>query len=255
MPKVTTYAPPPPREPGSNDFTQAAYWRLERQLLQQEFTDITMQIILAGAEAGVNDLPPGLDVLVDWDVFNQSALDWMRQYLSLDPRYMGNLGGGAYSWVNQLTDTTRRTVMREIDNWVREGAALPVLEARLKPVFGEQRARRVAVTEVTRIYAEGNLKAWQSTGVVTGKRWLTAVDERVCPICGPMHNTIVDFEGNWNFTPEMLANNPQLEKALRSLGVSTFRAPPAHVNCRCWLQPVLYEYQDKKEIDRNRFNA
>ena len=179
----------------------------------------------------------------------------MRQYLSLDPRYMGNLGGGAYSWVNQLTDTTRRTVMREIDNWVREGAALPVLEARLKPVFGEQRARRVAVTEVTRIYAEGNLKAWQSTGVVTGKRWLTAVDERVCPICGPMHNTIVDFEGNWNFTPEMLANNPQLEKALRSLGVSTFRAPPAHVNCRCWLQPVLYEYQDKKEIDRNRFNA
>jgi len=47
-------------------------------------------------------------------------------------------------------------------------------------LFGRQRARRVAVTEVTRVYAAGNEEAWRATGYVTGKRWMTARDERVC---------------------------------------------------------------------------
>jgi len=258
MAKVTTYAPPNKQPTGQFVQPTPRYnydhdWRLERQLLQQEFTDITMSVMLAGGEAGADAMPPGLDVLVDWDVFNQDALDWMRQYLSANPAMAGDLGQGAYGWVSQLTDTTKRGFERELNDWIMEGASLKVLESRLRPLFGEDRARRIAVTEVTRIYAAGNEKAWKASGVVSGKRWLTAVDERVCPICGPLHNTIVGIDDSWNFTPEMLAANPQLAKALKSIG-SVFRLPPAHVNCRCYLQPVIFEAMTEEEIAEGSFD-
>ena len=149
MPKTTTYAPPklPTGQPiqPTPRYNYSHDWRLERQLLQQEFTDITMSVMIAGGEAGADAMPPGLDVLVDWDVFNQDALDWMRQYLSTNPAMVGDLGQGAYGWVSQLTDTTRRGLEREVNDWIREGAHLSVLEARLKPLFGEKRARRIAI--------------------------------------------------------------------------------------------------------------
>ena len=258
MPKTTTYAPPKlpegQRISPSPRYNYSHDWRLERQLLQQEFTDITMSVMLAGGEAGADAMPPGLDVLVDWDVFNQDALDWMRQYLSVNPAMAGDLGQGAYGWVSQLTDTTRRGFEREVNDWIMEGAHLSVLEARIAPLFGEKRARRIAVTEVTRIYAAGNETAWKASGVVTGKRWMTAVDERVCPICGPLHNTIVGIDSSWEFTPEMLAVNPQLAKALRSIG-TVFRLPPAHVGCRCWLQPVIFEAMTGDELAEQLFST
>lgn len=224
--------------------------RLERQLLQQEFTDIALAVLLAGGDNGAATMPPGLDVLVDWDVFNTSALDWLRIYFGdMQPGIWGQ--SGAFDWAQRLNGYTRRTIIKEIDSWVREGAPLPVLEQRLASLFDSARARRVAVTEVTRIYASGNLMAWQSSGVVTGKRWMTAVDERVCPICGPLHNTLVEIDRTWEFTQAMLDANPQLAKALR--GPAAFVAPPAHVMCRCWLQPVVFEALEPAEIERARF--
>lgn len=255
---VTTYEPPridstPPIPQPRNigNITTDAWWAMERRMMQQEFTDITMEILLAGAEAGVGAMPTGLDVLVDWDVFNQQALDWMGKYLTLDPRYMGDLGSGAYSWVTQLTDTTRKTVIGEINSWVREGAELKVLEERLKPTFGETRAQAVAVTEVTRIFAQGNITAWKASGVVTGKRWMTARDERVCPICGPMHNKLVSIDNSWQFTAEMLAANPTLASVLKQ--PTAIYAPPAHVRCRCWVQPVVLGAYDESEIEEQTF--
>ena len=68
MSRIDTYAPPKlpdtaqPR-PTIGRLTADATWRLERQFMQQEFTDITMSVILAGAEAGANAMPPGLDGL------------------------------------------------------------------------------------------------------------------------------------------------------------------------------------------------
>lgn len=260
MPFVTTYAPPritntpqyqePPRTVGN--IANEAFWRLERQLLQQEFTDITMEIILAGGAAGVDAMPRGLDVLVDWDVFNTQALDWMRNYFSLDPRYMGDLGGGAYAWANQLTDTTRKTVIKEIDSWVREGAELAVLEKRLAPTFGEERAALVASTEVTRTFASGNLMMFKSNPIITGKRFLASADDRMCPVCGALHNTIVGIEEDWNFTPDMLAVNPQLAKILAKN--TRFTIPPLHPRCRCYIQPVLMELLEPDELANELFS-
>jgi len=49
------------------------------------------------------------------------------------------------------------------------------------------------------------------------KQWWTNNDDRVCPICGPLHEEVVDIDENFV-----------------SLGVE-YQQPPAHVFCRCWM--------------------
>jgi hypothetical protein len=52
--------------------------------------------------------------------------------------------------------------------------------------------------------------------------WRTANDEKVCEICGPLHEERRDLDesfGEDSFGEEMFA-------------------PPAHISCRCWIAPV-----------------
>lgn len=110
-----------------------------------------------------------------------------------------------------------------------------------KLAFSPARADRIAITEVTRAIASGNLDAWRSTGYVTGKRWDTANDEKVCVVCGRLHGQIVDINRGWTFMPEDLAGpeNAELKRALGNVDAITILQPPAHVNCRCRLMPFV----------------
>lgn len=227
------------------------FWQPYLPALRREFADVTMDILIAGGDAGAGALRPSLSVLIDWDVFNEDALAWLDMYLG-GATVAPLVEGGAYSWALALNETTRRGVAREIDRWVRSGAPLPELEMRLLPFFDAKRARRVAVTEVTRIYASGNALAWQASGVVNGKRWRTAVDELVCPVCQPLHNTLVDLDRGWEFNAAMLEANPALKAALRA--PMSVVLPPAHINCRCTLLPVVFEAMTPEEIAAQRWN-
>lgn len=233
------------------------FWDNERRQLAAEMGDLVMKVIIAGGTAGVEALPTALSTFVNWDIFNQHALDWLKLFMGdsvTAPPFVDKIG---WEWARGLTDTTRRGVMGEINAWVQSGDPLPELEKRLQrlPAFTAQRARQTAVTEVTRIYASGNLMAWDASGVVGGKRWRTAYDERVCPICGPMHMKLVEIDQAWTFTQEMRDASPELDRALKSLNQTAFNAPPAHVNCRCWLSPVVLEAHTPEEIEEQRFNA
>ena len=83
-------------------------------------------------------------------------------------------------------------------------------------MFGEIRAEMIAITEATRAFSEGNIQEWLASGVVDGIKWMTAEDELVCPICEPLDGK----EGS-------------LTDGIEGL------KPPAHVRCRCWLEPVM----------------
>jgi hypothetical protein len=70
-----------------------------------------------------------------------------------------------------------------------------------------------STTELTRAYSAATNEVREqllASGLVMRKWWITKADERVCPICGPLHE---QPETTWAFTfPD---------------------GPPAHVNCRC----------------------
>jgi SPP1 gp7 family putative phage head morphogenesis protein len=137
---------------------------------------------------------------IDWELANNDAAEWALRY--------------GYELVRGLLNTTRQRLVVEIDRFIRNSETLPQLVKRLEPLFGPVRAEMVAVTEVTRAYAEGNAAAWRASGVIQKREWRTANDELVCPWCGPRNGrqyALDDRDGT----------------------------PPAHPRCRCWSVPVV----------------
>jgi SPP1 gp7 family putative phage head morphogenesis protein len=209
----------------SLDPRQLEFWSAEERRLWDEIAPTILTVMFEGARAGTEALPKGLQVLVDWDWVNEDVIRFLYEYR------LGILA--------KVNETTRTRTVQAIDEWIRSGERLDMLSKRLEPIYGKSRARRIAVTEITRYYAEGNVSAWRSTRLVSGKQWRTAADELVCPICRPLNNKIVGLNDD-GFTTE-------------TGGIGLF-APPAHPNCRCWLQPVVSDelLRDaiRQELDR-----
>lgn len=209
---------------------QQTFWDDELKRALDLFGPVMLRILFAGATGGASALPAGVEILIDWDVVNEDALHWLNTH--------------GLRWLAKINDTTRRQVVGAIDSWVRSGEHMSVLEQRLLPILGPGRAERIAVTEVTRMYAEGNLAAWRSTGVVGGKRWQTGMDDLVCPICAPLQGKIVGLTDGWT-----------MDESGNVVGGLGLLAPPAHTRCRCYLLPVVDEDLFTKRLRETIANA
>ena len=229
------------------------FWHGEQLRLFDDLAPLIMRVLLLGAAGGVMQLPPELQVLINWDLVNDAAIGYLHQY------QLNTVAG--------ITRTTQRQAVKAIDEWMRSGAPLDVLKTTLGPIFGQPRADMVGITEVTRIFADGNRAAWKATGVVSGRKWQTAVDERVCPICRPLHNKITSLDTEWNVEMADVAESPAMRELLgdnwtpeaasaradslaRSLGASGFTSvpQPAHPRCRCYSLPVVSVEQVREQI-------
>lgn len=89
-----------------------------------------------------------------------------------------------------------------------------------------ERARRIASTEMQEAIHEGERQFWVQAaerGEVNRsqmrKRWFTVQDDRVCPICEPMHGQIQKFDDNFHGGEGWQGGRP-----------------PAHLQCRCFLE-------------------
>lgn len=88
-----------------------------------------------------------------------------------------------------------------------------------------ERGRNIAESEMQNAIQAGERQFWEQAianeevdGGLLAKRWFTVQDDRVCPICAPLHGQIQPFA-----------------KSYSSLGF-TGEGPPAHQRCRCYLQ-------------------
>ena len=177
-------------------------------------TDALRRALIASADLGVSVAVSQFENIgfgFDWTLSNTAARAWAE-------RHVGTL-------IRQIDETTLKQVRQSVAAWVDNGEPLSALRRELAVTFGPQRAQRIAATEVTRAYAEGNLQAYRDSGVVSQIELRTAVDERVCPVCGPLDGKKTD------------ANNP----SFGGQGI-----PPFHVNCRCWIVPVVGAVQPRQ---------
>lgn len=232
----------------------AAFWENERRLFEAAFTGMTLDILMASGEAGAAALPVAYQGLVDWDLFNTAALEWSRIYFGTLQTSGQYVSPGAYAWAKALTDTTRKSFMREFEHWVISGEPLPSFEARIAPLFSKARAGRIAATEVTRIYAAGNQTAWAASGVVEGLIWRSSRDGLVCPLCGALNGKLVDFGKGWQFSQERLAASSALRSMIGKQG-GLVMSPPAHPQCRCYLAPAVFDAMTQEEIDSKRWTG
>lgn len=190
--------------------------RLDREDITRPFQDaITRQIetvALAGADFGREQVERyvfGTSKALDmgmWELANNAAAEWAMRY--------------GYELVRGLLTTTRDWLQLQIAEYIRNSETIGQLIGKIRQGTGysEQRAQMIAVTEVTRAFAEGNMAAWRASGVIEKRRWNTNNDEQVCPVCGPLNGKVAgmneDFPGG-------------------------IRNAPAHPRCRCWITPAI----------------
>ena len=161
--------------------------------------------LLGATTASALQRAQALGVELSIDAINRRATQWAQSY--------------TYDMVRGINDTTRRAISDAVSAYTQTpGMTVDDVAALLEPTFGQRRAQAIATTEITRAYSQAATITQQEVaaqGLVTLRQWVTWRDDRVCPICGPLHNT---FEDVW-----------QIEQPA---------GPPAHVNCRCWLALV-----------------
>lgn len=139
-----------------------------------------------------------------------------------------------------INDETDKQLRATLAQGINEGDSLEQLAARVEQVYGAAagyRAERIARTEARRTSTQGEIEAWDQSGVVEGKEWFTAQDDRVCPFCAPMDGTIInDVRGQFFDQGSTVTGN---DGSTLNLDYEDIDGPPLHVNCRCDLLPVL----------------
>lgn len=112
-------------------------------------------------------------------------------------------------WWDRLRESQDRA-LRDAIRAARTDGLQPREVARLiAGEFGQARAMRIAVTELTSVLGAGAQAHYRREGYLTWE-WRTSMDDRVCPICAPREGA------------EFPMAHP-------------FDA--AHPNCRCWPVP------------------
>jgi hypothetical protein len=186
-------------------------------------TEALRRALIAGTDLGTSYAIAGLESTgfgMDWTLANTEAQQWAEQH--------------AGQLIKDIDATSLDRVRSAVASWVESGAPLSSLIDELAPTFGPNRASLIATTELTRAYAEGSRQIYKASGVVTKWRWQTANDNLVCPICGPLNQTIVQIDNPFNV---------HLPAGLK---VDTFDAPPSHVNCRCGVSGVIEAVQPRQ---------
>ena len=152
---------------------------------------------------GISLFGRDIPLQIDWALTNLRASEWARKYV--------------FDLVKGIDNTTRSLLQDIISQFV-DTPGMSIGDVMDLLPFDEVRAQRIAVTEITRTYAQANQLAGEDLreafpGVAVIKIWNTNNDDRVCEICGPLDGKEVGIDEN--FTTD-IAN------------------PPAHVHCRCW---------------------
>ena len=155
-------------------------------------------------------------------VFAESAenLELTRAFAVADDIVTDSSENWARRWIQTLATDMTQTDQRQIDRYIAEYRADPEvglewLRERLGRIVSPSRAEMVASTEITRANYEGEAfiaNQLRNEGIDLVAVWFTAVDERVCPICGANHN--------------------------KPRGEGWQLPPPAHPRCRCWVNWV-----------------
>jgi len=155
----------------------------------------------------------------------QHVLDKLNINISFDlkaPRVKEWLEKYALEHCTSIADSFKDEVKRLISQSVDDGLGMEAIAEKIGNFYDDQaewRALRVARTEVISGYAKGTLEGAVQSGVVRGKKWLTANDDRV--------------------EEECLRNQQDGEIGLDDSFSSGDSAPPVHPNCRCVLQEVV----------------
>lgn len=122
----------------------------------------------------------------------------------------------------QLNTTTAKQISQELEE-AKEGFL--TIQETIDYVLQKQReiiknrSQIITESEVANVAGATQYDVYKKSGVMVLK-WVTSQDERVCPICSPLDNKVVNINGTF----------------VGGKGVIG-KYPPVHINCRCFVIP------------------
>ena len=184
-------------------------------------------IATAGVEQGLAQLariaPGRLLDASEFDVASRYAIDAAE-------RATARVGNSVFRTVN---DHVAGIIRDGIENLDDTRAVIDRLE---DAGYNESSAARIARTESARAYTNGQIAAWQETGLITAKRWiLSPTSCEFCELVATQFN-----EGHPLGEPFLKVGDILVDRAGAELEVtySDVEGPPLHPYCRCGLEAV-----------------
>jgi len=152
-------------------------------------------------------------------------------------------------FATSMIETDRDKMIDILVKGISEGKSIPQIKAEIRQVFTEYtktQADRVTRTEVIKASNYATMDAWEKSGVVVAKQWLTALDDRVDPLCADMNGKIIPLQKNYFDKGDTL----EVGDVSTKFDYASVKNPPLHVNCRCTMLPVLV---DQKAFDTETY--
>ncbi len=166
------------------------FWDTEEQAWLTILRPELERMALSSAETLHGAIPIG----IDWALITRRSAQWARDY--------------SFDLVRDIDQTGRDLLREKVAGYFETpGLTMGDLRESIAPGFGRARAETIAVTEVTRAYAQGEAQIADEAkgmGLVLTPTWQTNKDELVCALCGELD------------------------------GKKAKEHPPKHPRCRCW---------------------
>lgn len=170
------------------------------------------------------------DVLKDAGDQALDDLDIGFNFDLFDPQVINALERQVQRFAQEVNETTWTRLKDALQEGFEAGENVDKLADRVQTVMGDRiqsSAETIARTESNIAHTNADLLGWQQSGVVGGKRWLAALDDRTRESHVNAHNQIVRLDAEFD-----VGGYP-----MQGPGIG---GPASEiVNCRCTLTPVL----------------
>jgi len=179
------------------DYLDDDFW------IDEDFIAGIARLLTKAAKQGILLFDSAIGLSMDYTLTNVEAAKWATEY--------------SYELIKGINGTTKKALQAIFKTFIdTPGMTIGDLVNMLP--YTEARALNIAVTETTRIYATAERLAGEALqkefpDVQVIQTWWTNHDDRVCPICEPLHG---------------------VEVLLGELFPGGLEGPPAHVGGRCW---------------------
>lgn len=164
---------------------------------------------------------------------NERAVSWAKEH-SADMVGKKWIGGELVDNPNEtwtIAESTREMLRANVADAIDQGLSNDALAENIIDAFAfsDDRAMMIARTETAIADIQGNVVAYQESGIVSGKEWITADDDQVSEDCQ--------------------ANADDGVVPLDDAFTSGALWPPDHPNCRCDVVPDLIEEDQINQED------
>ena len=177
------------------------YWQSGWRSIQRDVEPVLLDVYLTQA----TNIMMNVGIGISLDNINHQAVNWARSHTE---EVLRGMWRGRQDITAEMLSGTRQ-VGEIIGQGYEEGLTIREISQRLQPLYSPVRAEMIAVTETTRAVVEGERAYVEQLERETGQKmipiWLTAEDDKTCPICKRREN-------------KPITNN---------------EFPPAHPRCRC----------------------